>query len=225
MVAGLSGDEAPTFGKPLWWGAVYREDVLMRTWSLLRDGQRKHITLPDEIDTLVQAVYEEQVDVSDSMQERLNKALMDGEGKVIAHAGQANQAIIGFPDDASWNDPARFVLFDEDEPGVHRTLMAQTRLGEDSVVAVPLWPEDGFASEATPDFIKAKDWFLRALSLTRKGVVKKLQKFGVPEGWKKSPLLRNCYPLVLNADGHWTEDAIVRLDDDLGLVYETKETE
>ena len=225
LVAGLTGDEPPSFGKPLWWGAVYREDILLRTWSLLRDGQRKNLTLPDEIDALVQAVYEEQVNVSESQRERLNNALMDSDGKFIAHTGQANQAIIGFPDDASWNDPARFVLFDEDEPGVHRTLMAKTRLAEDSVVTIPLWSEDGFSREATPNFSQAKQWFLRGVSLTRKGVVKKLQKLGVAEGWKKSSLLRNCFPLILSADGRWAEDATVRLDDDLGLVYETKEAE
>ena len=37
--------------------------------------------------------------------------------------------------------------------------------------------------------------------------------------------MRNCFPLVLNAEGRWTEDAMVRLDDDLGLVYESKEAE
>jgi CRISPR-associated endonuclease/helicase Cas3 len=56
LVAGLAGDEPPSFSKPLWWGAVYREDILLRTWSLLRGGQRHTLTLPDEIDTLVQAV-------------------------------------------------------------------------------------------------------------------------------------------------------------------------
>ena len=150
---------------------------------------------------------------------------MDADGKSIAHTGQAHQAIIGLPDDASWNDPARFVLYDEDEPGVHRTLMAQTRLGEDSIVAIPLWPEDGFRPEATPEFVHAKQWFLRAVSLSRRGVVKKLLARGVPEGWKKSPLLRNCFPLLLGVAGRWTEDATVRMDDDLGLVYETKDTE
>ena len=39
LVAGLAGDEPPSFGKPLWWGAVYREDILLRTWSLLRARQ------------------------------------------------------------------------------------------------------------------------------------------------------------------------------------------
>ena len=223
LVAGLTGDEPPAFGKPLWWGAVYRESLLLRTWILLRN--RQDLTLPDEIDVLVQAVYEEQEDVPASLQERLEKAFTAEEGEGIAHKIQANQAVIGFPDDASWNDPARFVLYDEDEPGVHRTLMAQTRLGEDSVVAIPLWLDNGFLPEVTPDFDQAKRWFMGALSLSRKGVVMKLKQMGVPEGWKKSPLLRNCFPLVLNAEGRWTEDATVRLDDDLGLVYEPKEAE
>jgi CRISPR-associated endonuclease/helicase Cas3 len=225
LVAGLAGDQPPSFGKPLWWGAVYREDILLRTWSLLRDGQRQNLTLPDEIDTLVQAVYEEQVGVAESLQGRLEKALMEGDGKAIAHTGQANQAIIGCPDDASWKVPARFVLYDEDEPDVHRTLMPQTRLGEDSIVAIPLWPEDGFRLEGTPEFAQSKQWFLRAVSLSRKGVVKKLKARGVPEGWKKSPLLRNCFPLLLGGDGRWAEDAAVRLDDDLGVVYESREAE
>ncbi|MBA5862769.1 MAG: CRISPR-associated helicase Cas3' [Nitrospira sp. CR1.1] len=222
LVAGLTGSEPPSFGKPLWWGAVYREDVLLRTWSLMRGKQL--ITLPDEIDHLVEAVYEEKVDVPELTQERLDKALMTSDGKTIAHTGQANQAIIGFPDDASWNDPARFVLYDEDEPGVHRTLMAQTRLGEDSVVVIPLWEEDSFDLKITPDFDRSKMWFLRALSLARNGVVQKLRKVGMPEGWKESPLLRNCFPLQLNADGRWIEDANVRLDNDVGLVYEPKES-
>ncbi len=223
LVAGLMGDEPPSFEKPLWWSAVYREDLLLRTWSLLHAKQS--LTLPDEIDTLVQAVYEEQVDVPPALQQRLNQAMMAGEGDAIAYKTQANMAIIGLPDDASWNDPARFVLYDEDAPGVHKTLMAQTRLGDDSVVAIPLYLDDEFNHEATPDFIRARQWFLRALSLARKGVVKKLKQSGVPEGWKSSPLLRNCYPLQLDEQGYWMEDKTVRLDDELGLVYETKEAE
>jgi CRISPR-associated endonuclease/helicase Cas3 len=222
LVAGLAGDEPPSFGKPLWWGKVYREDVLLRTWCLLQG--KRNLRLPDEIDTLVQNVYEEQIAVPEFLEERMNKAVR-AEGEAIAQRQQANMAIMGMPDDASWNDPAKYVLYDEDEPGVHRTLMAQTRLGEDSVVAIPLWTEDGFDSETTPDFVQSKAWFLRAVSLTRKSVVRKLKKFGVPEGWNKSSLLRNCFPLVLNADGYWTEDATVQLDEDLGLVYGTKETE
>ncbi len=222
LVSGLAGDEPPSFGKPLWWDKVYREDVLLRTWCLLKG--KEDLSLPDEIDTLVQNVYEEQIAVPEFLEERMNKAVR-AEGEAIAQRQQANMAIMGLPDDASWNDPAKYVLYDEDEPGVHRTLMAQTRLGEDSVVVIPLWPEEGSGSETAPDFVQSKAWFLRAVSLSRKGVVQQLRKLGVPEGWKESSLLRTCFPLRLNADGRWTEDATVRLDEDLGLVYEAKESE
>lgn len=221
LIAGLTGDEPPSFSGPLWWGKVYREDLLMRTWCLLR--VRVDLTLPDEIDSLVQAVYEERVEVPALLEKRLNEATAAGDGGVFAQRQQAKQAIIGFPDDASWNDPARFVLYDEDEPDVHRTLMAQTRLGQDSVVAVPLTSEDGFDSNATPDEDRAQAWFVRAVSLSRLGVVRKLRDRGVPVGWTKSPLLRNCYPLLLDGSGRWAEDVTVRLDEDLGLVYEPKE--
>ncbi len=224
LVAGLAGDEPPSFGKPLWWGGdMYQEDLLLRTWSLLKADQRQTLTLPDEIDAMVQAVYEEEVGVPAALEARLEKAVEESYGKALVYRGQANQAIIGFPDDASWNQPERFVLYDEDAPGVHRTLMAQTRLGEDSVVAIPLVPADGFAPDAVPDFQQAKAWFLRAVGLSRKGVVMKLRARGVPEGWKKSPLLRNSFPLVLGPDARWTEDPRVRLDEELGVVYEAKE--
>ena len=223
LVAGLAEETPPSFDHPLWWGAVYREDILLRTWCLLRG--KPQISLPDEIDTLVQTVYEEQVAVPEPLQERVQKSLMEGDGKAISHTSQANKAIIGFPDNASWNDPARFSLYDEDESGVHRTLMAQTRLGDDSVIAIPLRPTDRFDAMATPDFQLSKAWFLRAISLSRKGIVKNLKRTSVPEGWKKSPLLRNCYPMMLNETHHWVEDPSVRLDAELGLIYEPKEAE
>ncbi len=223
LVAGLLGDEPPSFAGPLWWGAVYREDILLRTWCLLQDKQS--LILPDEIDPLVQSVYDEQVDVPEFLRVRMDKALAEGEGVASANRMQAHQAIIGLPDDASWNDPARFILHDEDEPGVHRTLTAQTRLGEDSAVAIPLLADNGFDPLAIPDFKQAKRWYLQAVSLSRKGVVRKIKAHGVPEGWRKSALLRNCFPLMLDVQGRWKEDVSVRLDDDLGLVYETKEME
>jgi len=226
IVAGLAGDEPPSFGKPLWWGGeLYREDLLLWTWLLLREGQRQTLTLPDEIDILVETVYEERVIVPESLEERIDQKLMQGEGDDVCKRGQANQAIIGLPDDASWNDPSRFVLYDEDSPGVHRTLMAQTRLGKDSVVVIPLFAEDSFDRETVPDFTKAKQWFLRAVSLSRTNVVKQLKAVGIPEGWKKSSLLRNCYPLVLDEKLRWIVNEKVRLDDELGIVYERKEDE
>ncbi len=223
MVSGLDSEVPPSFGKPLWWDSVYREDLLLRTWSLLKD--RPTLTLPDEIDPLVQAVYEDEVEVTEALQERLESARIKADGDALAFQAMAHHAIVGFPDDGSWNDPARFVLYDEDAPGVHRTLMARTRFGEDSVVAIPLFAADGFQPADAPDFATAKRWFQRAVSLSRKGVVARLKTQGIPEGWRESSLLRNCFALVLRPDGQWVEDPSVRLDEDLGLVFEPKEAE
>lgn len=221
FIAGLAGDEPPDFGKPLWWSAVYREDVLLRTWCLLR--QCKEVKLPDQIDLLVARVYEEEVDVPLSLSKRLDEALALGDGTDFAKKIQADQAFIGFPDDASWKETGRFVKADEDEPGLHPTLIAQTRLGEASVIVIPLFPEDDFDPSVLPDFSLAKSWALRSVSISRQGVVKRLQDMGVPEGWQKSPLLRNAFPLELDEKGYWKEDRSILLDAELGLVYDAKE--
>lgn len=219
LVAGLVGEEPPSFMGPLWWGKVYREDLLLRTWYLLHD--KATLTLPDEIDPLVQAVYEDNVQVPSAVEERLAKASADGEGGAFAQRQQAKMAIIGFPDDASWNDPSRYILYDEDQPGVHRTLMAKTRLGQESVLAIPLLSEDGYQPEVAPSDAQSREWYGRGVSLSRTGVVAKIRRLGVPEGWSRSPLLRNCHPLLLDESGRWMEDPSIRMDQELGLVYES----
>ncbi|MBP9199810.1 MAG: CRISPR-associated helicase Cas3' [Gemmatimonadales bacterium] len=221
VVAGLDGVEPPSFKAPLWWGAVYREDLLLRTWCLLQ--ARRALTLPDEIDTLVEAVYEETVEVPANLQERLQQAAASGVGGAFAQRQQAKMAIIGLPDDASWNDPSRYVLFDEDEPEVHRSLMALTRLGRESALVIPLRGEDKYSPAAIPDRELAAAWFGRGISVSRPPVVQRVKRLGVPEGWAKSPLLRNSCPLVLDGQSRWVEDPTVRLDAELGLVYDPKE--
>ena len=222
IIAGLAEDPPPSFGKPLWWGAVYREDILLRTRSLLR--AKPTLQLPGEIDALVATVYEEEVDVSESLQERLEHAMQNALGIEYAHIGEANHVIIGLPDDGSWKTSANFTLFDDDEPGVHASLKAKTRLGDDSAIIIPLFEADAFDPDIEPDFARAKDWFLRAMSVSRKGIVMPLRSVGVPEGWKKSTLLRNCYPLQLDAESRWITDPSVQLSGELGLVYHDKET-
>ena len=135
IVAGLTGNERLILGNPC--GGVLCTGKIFSccTWVLLRN--RQEVTLPDEIDEMVQKVYEENVDIPASLQERMDKALVIIDGKASAHKGLADQAIIGLPDDASWDNPAAFVKYDEDEPGLHPTLVAQTRLGEPSVMAIP----------------------------------------------------------------------------------------
>lgn len=221
LVAGLDGLDPPDLGKPLWWNAVYREDVLLRTWALLK--QHDSLILPDDIDGMVKAVYEGGVELTEALRERVDVAMMTEDGEEYAHKALANQAVsIGDPKTSEWKSLS-LTKFDEDELGIHSSLVAKTRLSEASAVVVPLWAKDDYRSTIEPDFQTAKSWSLRSLSVARKGVVKRLQTLGVPEGWSKSALLRNCIPLQLNEDGAWIEDPSVMLDEALGLVYTTKE--
>lgn len=229
FIAGLKGGKPDSFGKPLWWNKVYsREDILLRTWDRLKEKEKReeNLCLPDEIDDLVRDVYDG-VHYPDDAEilERLEKAEMNSEGDQFARQTMAHQSIIGFPDDGSWKDTSRFYLYDNDEPGVHFTLKAQTRLGEDSVLAVPLFMEDNFEASTVPDIATARKWATRTISLSRKGVVQRLRKVGIPEGWTKVPLLRNCYLMLLDSEGIWHEDRTVKLDKELGLVYKSGEVQ
>ncbi len=221
LIAGLEGPEPPSFGTPLWWGAVYREDVLLRTWALLKN--RDSLTLPDEIDTLVMAVYEDGVPIPDSLIPRLDVAIQESLGKGYAERTKALMATIGSPDDSSWNDPSRYIKADEDEPGLHPSLRALTRLGDESVTVIPIRDSEDFHPAQIPSAPQARAWSLRSLSLSRKQIVKQLQAQGIPEGWQQSSLLRHSYPMHLDAEGRWHENPLVHLDEALGLVFETKE--
>jgi len=221
LIAGLMGEEPLSFGKPLWWDSVYREDVLLRTWVLLRS--KVSMLFPDEIDDLVQSVYEEQVIIPENLQKRYENAIQGGEGKNHAYKGQAYRAIIGFPDDDSWDKPERYLKADDDDAGLHPSLIAQTRLGERSIVVIPIFPHQSDEIEGKQSIIEAKHLYQSSLSISRKGMVNKLISIGNPESWKESPLLRNCYPLLITDEGCWQEDPSVRLDDELGLVYVSKE--
>ncbi len=221
LIAGLINEIPCGFGAPLWWNAVYRENLLLSTWVLLKS--KSTLLIPDEIDDLVKSVYEEEVIIPDALIERNNKAICDADGKICCHKQVARAATIGYPDGASWDDPNRFSKYDDDEPGLHRSLIAQTRLGEPSVIAIPIFPTETSYLKSFMTLDRAKLLYLRAVTLSRKGVVHDLQTAGIPDSWKQSSLLRNCYPLTLTESGCWENNPCVRLDVELGIVYESKE--
>lgn len=221
FIAGLT-PEICSFENPLWWNKVYREDLLIRTWNRLLN--QNVIRLPDDIDCLVNDVYECNDDgLPAELLNSLEKAECEGAGRQLAYRQQANMEFIGFPDDYSWNDTTRYAKADEDEPGLHKSLVAQTRLGEQSVMAVPVYLSRNVDSKVVPSMLEAKQAYLKSISITKVGVVRTLVTKGVPDNWQKSPLLRNCYPLLLDEKNCWIEDLSVKLDEELGLVYETKE--
>jgi CRISPR-associated endonuclease/helicase Cas3 len=222
FVAGLEGERPPSFAKPLWWGKVYEEECLLRTWLVLQ--QRKFLTVPDDIDPLVREVYDEKsTAVPEWLEERLAGAEVEAATRRTCHEIFANQEIIGLPDDQSWNDPDKMAKFDQEETTAHHTLVAKTRLGDPSVTAVLVPPSEARWLKEPPPFPVAKGLYGNVLSISRQGIVRVLQAPGSYAAWSESPLLRNCFPIELDENGCWVRDASVRLDRELGLIFEEKE--
>lgn len=215
LIAGLEGAEPPDFGAPLWWGAVYREDLLLLTWVLLKE--KTVLDLPEEIDGLVQTVYEEQVRVPTCLQKRLFAAVQSSEGKKAAYTTKAYHNIIGNPNDASWQE-VFYEKADEDEPGLHPSLCAATRMSDRvSITIVPIFSEEAFEPDRVPSPEQAKTWSLRSINISRVSIAKPCQAKGIPPGWRRSSLLRSSFPLILDEQQHWVEDKSVFLDEALGL--------
>lgn len=212
IVAGLSGDEPPIFDEPLWWGAVYREDLLLLSWIQWR--KLVSVKLPDDIDRLVTDVYEKNVSVPPELEERYRKAEDEAEGKTLAHGTLAAMAGIGHPDEF-FESLASDIVFDDDDVLLGGTKKsAPTRLGDTSVTAIVIPAGAGLDPAAVEKL------YCRALSITRKSIINKLHAIGIPKEWIRSSLLRNAYPFTCNPDGSWTEEPSVRLDPELGLCYE-----
>ncbi len=70
----------------------------------------------------------------------MEKAQEKADGEAFAHKGKPIRRFSACRATRSWNDPARFVLYDDDEPRVHQSLKAKTRLGDDSVHGDPVIP-------------------------------------------------------------------------------------
>lgn len=220
-VAGLD-ERLIDFGRPLWWSAVYKENILIKTWALLR--QRKDICLPEDIDALVQAVYGENRTMFDGITEaekqRYEKAEQESIGELLALRCSARNSTVGSPTDGSWENSSRLIQLEENAAGVHQMLVAKTRSSDRSVTAIPVWPNSACCLTSVSDTRVLKDLVGKSISISRLSCVSALERVGVPEEWKKQPILRFCYPMILDKEGRWDINRNVRLDNELGLVYE-----
>jgi CRISPR-associated endonuclease/helicase Cas3 len=217
LVCGLGGVQPESFGSPLWWSTVYDEALLLKTWSLLQD--HSSVTLPDEIEQLVNQVYEDEVFFDQEiLQERLNASEIEREGKQHSHMIAALHAPIGRPD-MSWMESGQPQVQDDEDPTLHASLVARTRLGDMSVSIVPFSEVDAHISKAVTDTQYAHALMRRTISVSSKKVVRKMVDLVKNEVWQESPLLRNSYPMQLDREKRWIIDPSVRLDEQLGLVY------
>ncbi|WP_434028063.1 hypothetical protein [[Pseudomonas] boreopolis] len=227
-VAGL-GPEFPDL-KATAWGFVYDPYILGRTWALL--GCETVLDLPGDIDRLVQAVYGDEPLPGDLDEQVQNAIEIEAYGEFRAKVNKERQESRNIAIDpraepqSAYNDKPRGN--DEDDLLGLRNV---TRLGRETITLVPVDVVEGgwrvgdstFAPDQPLDDAAARRLYGRQLRLTRTAVVKHFLGAEPPIGFAEHPLLRNFRPLPLT-QGRYDQLGIhLRLDAELGLVYDSAE--
>jgi CRISPR-associated endonuclease/helicase Cas3 len=235
FVAGLEPDGSQPDLTTNYWHYIYDEYILLRTWRALEG--RDQLEFPEEIDALVQIVYGDAPlgDLDEAMKLRLDttrEKLERDEGRDTLDAAKA---VIGDPRDASWEDPTRgFRSHPDDEPA-GGTKRVSTRKGAESVTVVPIWkvgdhyllePNDALPVPLGQKLTleQAKTIYGHSVRLGRRAVVYGIEahvkQYFKQTPWQDTPLLQGVMPLVLEDGRAVFGKTSVRLDSNLGVVYE-----
>lgn len=204
----LTAEGAPDF--PRGHTMVYEEHVLLRTWIALRG--RSELRIPEEIRSSIEAVYSDPVDAPEepallSLWETTASRL---KASREADLREADFRYLPLPSNRVGLDALTAMGRDEDDD-LHPFFQALTRLAERTVTVVCLFgrTDDLFLDRActrplslakTVTMASAAEILRRSCSIGDKRVVYGLEDIPVPSTWRTNALLRNCRPLVFDAD-------------------------
>jgi len=205
--------------------AVYDAHILLRSWLLLR--AQEEIAVPGVIGDWIEQVYdsgdEQLLDgATESVRQAWSTTLEELTARRRQDEGVANRYRILPPDydDDILEDYNQ--LLEEDNPKVHPTLQALTRLGEPSVTLICLFPAEvaRLKRSANVNLVEAKELLMRSVSLSRWDLVRFASDYlTTPSGWTRSPLLRHHFLLPLDAAGAGEIGPYrVAVDPDLGVL-------
>lgn len=229
FVAGLAPEALPDL-KSTAWEYVYEPYILGRTWALLSREQELH--LPQDIDRLVQAVYDSEdlpADIAEA-----DRAFIEDEayGSHLGKRQTERMMALNVAIDPEAEPQSAYTQknrgYEEGEEGLG--LPNYTRLGDDSVTLIPVHQVPGGWSLAPngeafdPDQLLsnalAKQLHARQLKTSRAALVKHAQALESRRSFSEHPLLRHLKPLLLTDGCLQLGRLTVRLDDELGLVYQ-----
>ncbi|MBO1437419.1 CRISPR-associated helicase Cas3' [Meiothermus sp. CFH 77666] len=241
-VAGLvHQDELPDL-RTHYWDKVYAPFILYKTWEGLKG--RTHLTLPTDIDPLVQQVYngaELALELSPEARQKVAEHQAEFDQQTLVDRKDSEAAVISHLHEGELQLREAVRSREEDDPPDGRPV-ALTRKGDGSVLVIPLFEIDGQyyldrGATRPYDPKQPAQTFMRAVRLSRISVVgnnnpkrwvpSALEQHNQAQGidrcfksWKEDALLRNCVPLILNPEGKVVIDKTeVTLDEKLGVVY------
>ncbi|MBN8486783.1 MAG: CRISPR-associated helicase Cas3' [Burkholderiales bacterium] len=229
-VAGLEPHKLPDL-KGTAWGFVYSPYVLARTWALL--SRETVLMLPQDIDRLVQAVYDSDHDLPADLDPDVRSYIeVTAYGEFCDECKDQAQRSAGIVIDPADTPHTAY----DGKPRGHEAdelgqgLSNSTRLGEESVTLVPVhvgdsgrWhvhPGDGgFDPDKPLDSATAHALYARQVKVSRKGVVSRCLAQQPPPAFEGHALLRHMRPLRLR-DGRSVDEGLrLSLSAELGLVY------
>ena len=229
IVAGLDPGRRPEL-KTTAWGVIYGAFILLRTWAFL--STRMSIRLPEDIDDIVQSVYGT-TDLPEHVSEA-DRVFIEGDafGEHLADIqSQRTFAANASIDSRSPLDQAYVGKPGSDE-GSGIGARNQTRLGDQNVTVVPIhvvdgqWriDRDGGAIDLStkPSVATARALIRRQVKLSRFAIVRSMSSQPAPPGMAEHPWLRDCKPLLLVDGTCEIGSTKVRLDPELGIVYEKR---
>jgi len=214
--------------------AVYARHVLLRSYLALRTSVA--VRLPEDLEPLVETVYAEATPAAgDAAWDRaLVESFVAMSDQQKAYRQQARGVIVPSPhcEDDILEDFYRQLDDDDDNPEIHPTLRAATRLTEPTVSVVCLYRAGGrvyldpSGTEpvdlvAEPTLPQAKRMLLNAVTLSHPGCVGYLMRQDPPDAWRESGLLRYSRPVVLdNAGEAQIGTYTLRVNGELGVRVE-----
>ncbi len=207
-------DGRPDFGPSVY---VYDAHVLLRSWYHLRRViEEGRLRVPDQVEGLVEAVYEEgavhcPADVT--AWGRYWRETWSRQGKdTVEDEREAEKRYIELPGYKGGKGKLDQIVGEareEDSPESHPAVQALTRLTGLTVPIVLLHMVDGRLCadmkgehpvniDRKPSVEEAARLLKQSLTLSGFGVVRRVLECAVPSGWQKSALLRNHRALVLD---------------------------
>ena len=196
--------------------AIYSPHILLRSWLTLRE--RHTICVPDDVETIISDVYDDQQssDLSNPLREEWERSKKVLERDRIEYQHKARLNSILPP-----TDPTEEILeqsnreLEEANPEMHETLQALTRLSHKTVPVILVKEQE----RQHLDTLGIEKILRRSVSISHGGVVTTLLSNGqAPDHWHRNPLLRHHHLIVLNNEGEAIIGTyIMCLDPELGV--------
>jgi CRISPR-associated endonuclease/helicase Cas3 len=226
-------NNVPFFGKGT--EAVYDPHILLRSWLAIKG--KNQIVIPNEIEELIEKVYDENLkfpeDENMDIQDAWNVSKQKLEQKIDSSKKEAKERQIKWPGFSGQLSHITYDPREEDNPDLHPAFQALTRLSEPSVNIICLFGDKDHAfldqsltksinMLSKPDNYETVQLLKQTASISKKGLVNAIfynESYTIPQIWREIPVLRHHYILWFDEYGNCDIDNYtIRLDKELGLI-------